>query len=159
MDLFFLSDQKQFHQGGQESVLVLTHTGWPLRRTGLDSLLTQVVLETVAGLVGVWEAGIKGRRPVTLDLLLHLLRHFHCTCKSTVFNFSASRVKQRRSFTNNFSDQFDLQLNSILFGASQHKKEPGNCSTECFNNNPQSADRRSPSDRSRWMCTNKPRTL
>lgn len=37
--------------------------------------LTQIVLETVAGLVGVGEAGVKRSRPVVLDLLLHLVRH------------------------------------------------------------------------------------
>lgn len=35
----------------------------------------QVVLETVAGLVGVGEAGVERSRPVVLDLLLDMVRH------------------------------------------------------------------------------------
>lgn len=37
--------------------------------------LTQVVLETVAGLVGVGESGVEGSSPVGLDLLLDILSH------------------------------------------------------------------------------------
>lgn len=36
---------------------------------------TQIVLETVAGLVGVGEAGVERSRPVVLDLLLDMVRH------------------------------------------------------------------------------------
>lgn len=43
-----------------------------VRRVGS---VTQVVLETVAGLVGVGEAGVKRSCPVVLDLLVHVLRH------------------------------------------------------------------------------------
>ena len=38
-------------------------------------LVTEIVLETVAGLVGVGEAGVERSRPVVLDLLLDLIRH------------------------------------------------------------------------------------
>lgn len=41
-----------------------------------DVSFTQVVLETVACLVGVGEAGIKRSRPVVLDLLLDSVWHF-----------------------------------------------------------------------------------
>lgn len=41
----------------------------------LIHVLTQVVLETVASLVGVWESGVKGSSPVVLDLLLNILSH------------------------------------------------------------------------------------
>lgn len=41
----------------------------------LEHVLTQVVLETVAGLVGVGESGVKGGSPVGLDLLLDILSH------------------------------------------------------------------------------------
>lgn len=39
---------------------------------------TQIVLETVAGLVGVGEAGVERGRPVVLDLLLDVVRHLCC---------------------------------------------------------------------------------
>lgn len=48
---------------------------------GQNFSFTQVVLETVAGLVGVGKAGVERGRPVILDLLLHLLRHFYWICK------------------------------------------------------------------------------
>ena len=38
-------------------------------------MVTQIVLVTVAGLIGVWEAGVKRSRPVVLDLLLHRVGH------------------------------------------------------------------------------------
>lgn len=38
-------------------------------------LFTQIVLVTVAGLVGVWEAGVERSSPVVLDLLLDVVRH------------------------------------------------------------------------------------
>lgn len=38
--------------------------------------LTQVVLEAVAGLVGVGEPGVKGGSPVGLDFLLDSIFHF-----------------------------------------------------------------------------------
>lgn len=38
-------------------------------------LFTQIVLVTVAGLVGVGEAGVERSRPVVLDLLLDVVRH------------------------------------------------------------------------------------
>lgn len=41
----------------------------------LPQVLTQIVLETVAGLVGVGESGVKGSRPVALNLLLNVLSH------------------------------------------------------------------------------------
>lgn len=40
------------------------------RHCAADGAFTQVVLETVACLVGVGEAGIKRSRPVVLELLL-----------------------------------------------------------------------------------------
>ena len=39
-------------------------------------VVVQVILETVAGLVGVWESGVEGSRPVVLQLLVDSLRHF-----------------------------------------------------------------------------------
>lgn len=48
----------------------------------LRCVLTQVVLVTVAGLVGVRESGIKWGRPVVLDLLLNTIRHLY-SFKST----------------------------------------------------------------------------
>ena len=38
-------------------------------------MVTQIVLETVACLVGVGETGIEWSRPVVLDLLLDYVRH------------------------------------------------------------------------------------
>lgn len=48
------------------------------------SVLTQVVLETVAGLVGVGEPGVKRSSSVAFDLILNILSHYSglgCTSK------------------------------------------------------------------------------
>lgn len=44
-------------------------------RNDLDIVLTQVVLVTVAGLIGVWEAGVEGSSLVIFDLFLDSLGH------------------------------------------------------------------------------------
>lgn len=56
---------------------IMTKADMTLRRhCAADGSFTQVVLETVACLVGVGEAGIKRSRPVVLDLLLDRVWHF-----------------------------------------------------------------------------------
>lgn len=50
--------------------------------------LTQVVLEAVAGLVGVGEAGVKRSRSVALDLILDVLSHRQSLgCTSELFEW------------------------------------------------------------------------
>lgn len=56
---------------------IMTKVDMTLRRhCAADGSFTQVVLETVACLVGVGEAGVKRSRPVVLDLLLDRVWHF-----------------------------------------------------------------------------------
>lgn len=57
--------------------------------------LTQVVLEAVAGLVGVGEAGVEGRSPVVLDLLLNCVTH---VCRLRIGGSPVSSIRHRMHF-------------------------------------------------------------
>lgn len=65
---------------------------------------TQVVLEAVAGLVGVGEASVEGSCPVAPDLLLHRLRHLQLLLRTPTGNrqvhehFVRNKLKRFASF-------------------------------------------------------------